>query len=304
MTARAVTSSVNPRQRPGTSARHRCAAERRRRHSPALHLQRHRPAVHISSSSLPGRCPGLTESGSALRTSSSTLAAASPVIAHLRSALCGSCPASPCVLAALIRMGLLKIARLQRADIASSPPRAAVAEHDRASGHAIPHHRIAQQSRSMTAPSPRHITTDIRTYRRGATALCHNPVRGAQQSVPGLDTPLLSACRRYATTASIPTQHQRRAYGASQMRHCIITPSARRDSGGRMGHRRSTITRRFGDALLLQRRSMTARAVTSSVNPRQRRGHPHDADAPRSVAAGTLRHIYSKIVCICHIVSE
>ena len=86
-------------------------------------------------------------------------------------------------------------------------------EHDRASGHAIPHHRIAQQSRSMTVPSPRHITADIRTHRRGATTLCHNPVRGAQRSVPGLDTPLLSACRRYATTASIPTQHQRRAYG-------------------------------------------------------------------------------------------
>ena len=106
------------------------------------------------------------------RTSSSTPSAASPVVAHLRSALCGSRPATPCVLAALIRMGLLKIARLQRADIASSPPRA------------------------------------------------------------------------------ILPQHQRRAYGASEMRYCIITPSARRDSGGRMGHRRSTITRRFGDALL------------------------------------------------------
>ena len=33
-----------------------------------------------------------------------------------------------------------------------------------------------------------------------------------------------------------------------------------------MGHWRATITRRFGDALLLQRRSLTARAVTSSVN--------------------------------------
>ena len=55
------------------------------------------------------------------------------------------------------------------------------------------------QSRSMTAravTSPPH----HRTHRRGATALCHNPVRGAQRSVPGLDTPLLSACRRYATT--------------------------------------------------------------------------------------------------------
>ena len=41
---------------------------RRRRRTPAIHLQRHRPAVHISSSSLPGRCPGLTENGSALRT--------------------------------------------------------------------------------------------------------------------------------------------------------------------------------------------------------------------------------------------
>ena len=101
-------------------------------------------------------------------------------------------------------MGLLKIARLQRADIASSPPRA------------------------------------------------------------------------------IPTQHQRRAHGASETRYCIITPFARRDSGGRMGHRRSTIARRVGDALLLQRRSMTARAVTSSVNPRRCRGHPHDADAPRT----------------------
>ena len=87
---------------------------------------------------------------------------------------------------------------------------------------------------------------------------------------------------------AIPTQHQRRAYGASETRYCIITPFARCDSGGRMGHRRPTITRRFGDALLLQRRSMTARAVTSSVN-RQRRGHAHAADAPRSAAAGTLR---------------
>ena len=89
------------------------------------------------------------------RTSSSTPSAASPVVAHLRRALCGSRPDSPCVLAALIRMGLLKIARLQRADIASSPPHR--------------HHH--------------------RTHRRRATALCHNPARGAQQSVPGLDTP-------------------------------------------------------------------------------------------------------------------
>ena len=79
LTARAVTLSVNPRQRRGHSSRCRCAAERRRWHTPALHLQRHRHAVHISSSSLPGRCPGLTESGSALRTSSSTLAIPAPL---------------------------------------------------------------------------------------------------------------------------------------------------------------------------------------------------------------------------------
>ena len=160
-------------------------------------------------------------------------------------------------------------------------------------------HRIISASRHpitpTSSPSPPH-RHHHRTHRRGATTLCHNPVRGAQRSVPGLDTPLLSACRRYATTANIPTQHQRRAYGvrsisptqhqriahsvrsisltqhqrraygASETRYCIITPFARRDSGGRMGHRRPTITRRFGDALLLQRQSMTARAVTSSVN--------------------------------------
>ena len=132
------------------------------------------------------RCPGLTENGSALRTSSSTLSSASPVVAHLRRALCGSRAATPCVLAALIRMGLLKIARLQRADIASSPPHR--------------HHH--------------------RTHRRGATTLCHNPVRGAQRSVPGLDTPLLSACRRYATT---PEQESDRASG-----HAFSYPRQRR----------------------------------------------------------------------------
>ena len=224
-------------------------------------------------------------------------------------------------------MGLLKIARLQRADIASSPPHAAVAEYDR-------------------PISSRHpITADIRTHRRGATTLCRNPVRGAQQSVPGLDTLLLSACRRYATTASIPTQYQRRAYGvrgisptqhqrrahsvrsisltqhqrrahsvrsisptqrqrrangASETRYCIITPSARRDSGGRMGHRRSSITRRFADALLPQRRSMTARAVTSSVTPRQRRGTSADADAPRTRRWHSPAHLFENSVHLSH----
>ena len=47
---------------------------------------------------------------------------------------------------------------------------------------------------------------------------------------------------------------------------------------------------RFGDALLLQRRSLTARAVSPSVNPRQRRGHTHRcrcvADAPPPAHSG------------------
>ena len=136
LTARAVSSSVNPRQRRGHTRRHTCAAERRRWHTPALHLQRHRHAVHISSSSLPGRCPGLTESGSALRTSSSTLTIPAPL--HRR-------------------------------------------HPDGASGH-------------VTTSSP-HTSALIVAERR------HSDItRYAERSVPGLDTPLLSACRRYATT--------------------------------------------------------------------------------------------------------
>ena len=56
------------------------------------------------------------------------------------------------------------------------------------------------QSRSPTARAVSSPPHHRRTHRRGATALCRNPVRGAQRSVPGLNTPLLSACRRYATT--------------------------------------------------------------------------------------------------------
>ena len=42
MTARAVSPSVNPRQRRGYTHRRRCAAEHRRGRTIALHLQRHR----------------------------------------------------------------------------------------------------------------------------------------------------------------------------------------------------------------------------------------------------------------------
>ena len=50
-TARAVTLSVNPRPRRGYMHRHTCAAERRRWHTPALHLQRRRPATHFPTAS-------------------------------------------------------------------------------------------------------------------------------------------------------------------------------------------------------------------------------------------------------------
>ena len=66
-----------------------------------------------------------------------------------------------------------------------------------------PHERSRHPITAASRPHERSrhpITADIRTHRRRATALCHNPVRGAQRSVPGLGTPLLSACRRYATT--------------------------------------------------------------------------------------------------------
>ena len=200
MTARAVTSSVNPRQRRGQQHAADAPRTRRRRHTPALHLQRHRTAVHISTSSLPGRCPGLTESGSALRTSSPTLSSASPVVAHLRSALCGSRPDTPCVLAPLIRMGLLKIARLQRADIASSPPRA------------IP----SPPTSALIVAERRHSAVTRYAERSGA---CRDSTH-----------PLLTACRRYATTASIPTQHQRRAHSVRSISLTLpsVEPTARR----------------------------------------------------------------------------
>ena len=68
------------------------------------------------------------------------------------------------------------------------------------------------------------------------------------------------------------------------MRYSLETPSVRSAAEDAWGHCRHTLSRRFGDALLLQSRSPTARAVSPSVNPRQRRGHTHRcrcvADAP------------------------
>ena len=96
MTARAVSPSVNPRQRRGT--RIDADAPRSAAADALLHRIYSGTALRCISP-FPlyprTRCPGLTENGSALRTSSSTLSSASPVVAHLRRALCGSRAATP-----------------------------------------------------------------------------------------------------------------------------------------------------------------------------------------------------------------
>ena len=61
----------------------------------------------------------------------------------------------------------------------------------------------------------------------------------------------------------------------------LVTPSARRDSGGRMGHRRDTISMRFGDALLRRPRKRSRLQLT----PDRVGGTRTDAYAPRSAAA-------------------
>ena len=151
------------------------------------------------------------------------------------------------------------------------------------------------QSRAA-APRPRersrHPPHHRHTHRRGATALCHNPVRGAQRSVPGLDTPLLSACRRYATTpeplpdraSGLATPPHITTHIVAERRHSAVTRYAERSAACRDSTR--PCCRRAGGTPLLQSRSPTARAVSPSVNPRQRRGHMHRrtcaADAPRA----------------------
>ena len=70
----------------------------------------------------PGRGPGLTESVSALRTSPRSPGAesdSSGVVAHLRSAWAVWRPESPCVIAALLRMGVTMEYRVRAADIPS-----------------------------------------------------------------------------------------------------------------------------------------------------------------------------------------
>ena len=70
----------------------------------------------------------------------------------------------------------------------------------------------------------------------------------------------------------------------AERRHSAITRYAERSAACRDSTR--PCCRRAGGTPLLQSRSQTARAVSPSVNPRQRRGHTHRctcaADAPRA----------------------
>ena len=117
------------------------------------------------------------------------------------------------------------------------------------------------QSRAA-APRPRersrHPPHHRHTHRRGATALCHNPVRGAQRSVPGLNTPLLSACRRYATT---PEPESDRASG-------LVFSNPRQRRG--YTHRRTCAAERrrwHTPAMHLQRHRTAVHLSISTLSP-------------------------------------
>ena len=122
----------------------------------------------------------------------------------------------------------------------------------RAGGTPLPHHR------RLPHPIVRHHPSDcaigekppksgcinviprFALSRRRATALFRNPVRKAQRSVPGFSSTTTSACRRYATS---PPSIGLRIHIVRHPSVCargalhLVTPSARSDSGGRMGHR-------------------------------------------------------------------
>ncbi len=133
-------------------------------------------------------------------------------------------------------------------------------------------------------PSPRRIGDALLTSR-----LCH--------SLPHVATP---------------------AHGASEMRYSLETPFVRSAAEDAWGHSRPTPSALRRCATPPPARPRSADLIVSrssgGVRPRERSrlqltpdsvgGTRIDAHAPRSAAAGTLRHIYSKIVCICHTVSE
>ena len=84
----------------------------------------------------------------------------------------------------------------------------------------------------------------------------------------------------------------------AERRHSAITRYAERSAVCRDSAR--PCCRRAGGTPLLQSRSPTARAVTLSVNPRQRRGHTHRRMRRGRAAADALQHcIYSGTALRC-----
>ncbi len=75
--------------------------------------------------------------------------------------------------------------------------------------------------------------------RHRATALFRNPVCKAQRSVPGFSSTPTSACRRYATSppSAVASPIIRHPSVCARGALHLVTPSARSDSRGRMGHR-------------------------------------------------------------------
>ena len=89
---------------------------------------------------------------------------------------------------------------------------------------------------------------------------------------------LITASLHHRLAPSPPTS----ALIVAERRHSAVTRYAERSATCRVFTR--PCCRRAGGTPLLQRQSMTARAVSLSVTPRQRRGHTHRrtcaADAP------------------------
>ena len=86
------------------------------------------------------------------------------------------------------------------------------------------------------------------------------------------------------------------AHGASEMRYSLETPFVRSAAEDAWGYRRPThpALRRCATSPPSPPRPRERSRL--SVNPRQRRGTSADADAPRSVAAGTLRQPLAQAV--------
>ena len=106
----------------------------------------------------------------------------------------------------------------------------------------IGHHSSDCASPSKKTPSSSHCANGaIHRHRRKTAEERFNTLARGWLAYPVTPThahlPPKSGCRN-----AIPAC----ARGAL----LLVTPSARRDSGGRMGHRRDTISMRFGDALL------------------------------------------------------